>query len=260
MKKSKGLIICLFALILILAGGVGLSSAPKNPIIAKKLADSYAEEIVEYSSDSEEVESSNQLNTEENLNLCIIGNASESVAPDSASITAVIETLDLDIKKSKDSNFEIFDKIVDGLEKAGITKENIVVDSYTSYPSYDYSSGRNLIGYYSVTAFSFDVDNLNNLKNFIDVAMENGATSIRNVVYKISNIEEVYSNVMLSALENAKTKAQKISNRDDLQIKSIKEEYVYSCASLYKTYNEGLNDNSMVGNVDVQARVVVEFE
>ena len=45
-----------------------------------------------------------------------------------------------------------------------------------------------------------------------------------------------------------------------MQVKSIKEEYVYSCSSLYKTYNEGLDDTTMIGSVDVQARVVVEFK
>lgn len=79
------------------------------------------------------------------------------------------------------------------------------------------------------------------------------------MTYKVSNIDDIYADVLLSALENAKAKVQKVSGRDDLQVKSIKEEYVYSCTSLYKSYADGLGDNSMIGNVNVQAKVSVEF-
>lgn len=79
------------------------------------------------------------------------------------------------------------------------------------------------------------------------------------MTYKVSNIDDIYADVLLSALENAKAKAQKVSGRNDLQVKSIKEEYVYSCTSLYKSYTDGLGDNSMIGNVNVQAKVSVEF-
>lgn len=257
MRNTKRLIICSLAFILLFIGILGVTLAPKDPIIVKKLSSANAEEIVEY---TEEIPTKKIETIQDDLNLCIIGNATKSVTPDLARITAVIETLDLDIKKSKDTNFDIFDKVVDGLSKAGVSKDNIVVDSYTSYPSYDYNAGKTLVGYYSITTFSFDVESLDNLKNLIDVAMENGTTSIRNVVYKISNMEEVYADVLLDALENAKVKAQKISGKEDMQVKSIKEEYVYSCSSLYKTYNEGLDDTTMIGSVDVQARVVVEFK
>lgn len=196
--------------------------------------------------------------TDERMELCIIGNASKSVSPDYAKITAVIETLDSDMVKSKDTNFEIFEKVLKALKDKGIAEEDIVLDSYTSYPSYDYSMGKSLVGYYTLTTFTFNVDNLDNIKSFVDTATENGVTSIRNINYELSNMDEVYQEVLMMAIDNAKAKAEKISG-GEVTIKSVKEEYVYSCTSLYRTYAENISQ-SLVGCIDIEARVSVEFE
>ncbi len=194
----------------------------------------------------------------EKMELCIIGKASKNVSPDSAKVTAVIETLDSDMVKSKDNNFQAFDKVVNALKGAGLSDDKIVMDSFVSYPSYDYNGGKSLTGYYTITTISFDVDNIEKIKNLVDIVTENGATSIRNIQYCCSNLDEVYEEVLMMAIDNAKAKAEKIGG-GQLQIKSVKEEYVYSCSSLYRTYAENVS-NSLVGSIEVEARVNVEFE
>ena len=194
----------------------------------------------------------------EKMELCIIGKASKNVSPDSAKVTAVIETLDSDMVKSKDNNFQAFDKVVNALKGAGLSDDKIVMDSFVSYPSYDYNGGKSLTGYYTITTISFDVDNIEKIKNLVDIVTENGATSIRNIQYCCSNLDEIYEEVLMMAIDNAKAKAEKIGG-GQLQIKSVKEEYVYSCSSLYRTYAENVS-NSLVGSIEVEARVNVEFE
>lgn len=194
----------------------------------------------------------------EKMELCIIGKASKNVSPDSAKVTAVIETLDSDMVKSKDNNFQAFDKVVNALKGAGLSDDKIVMDSFVSYPSYDYNGGKSLTGYYTTTTISFDVDNIEEIKNLVDIVTENGATSIRNIQYCCSNLDEIYEEVLMMAIDNAKAKAEKIGG-GQLQIKSVKEEYVYSCSSLYRTYAENIS-NSLVGSIEVEARVNVEFE
>lgn len=261
----KRLLTTFFAFTLLLVGLFIVQDAPKKPIGAKQFSSS-AQEVIEYTDESGlsgdskiAVKTGDEIKNED-VQICVIGNATKSVAPDKAHITAVVQTLDMDMVKSKDDNFEIFNKCIDVLVKAGIAKENIVLDSYISYPSYDYNGGKTLVGYYSISTFSFDVENLSDMKKYIDTATENGVTSIRNIEYSLSNIDEVYSEVLNNAYQNAVAKAKNISGRDDLQVKKLKEEYVYSCTTLYKTYSEGLDNNNMIGNIDVQARVVVEFE
>ena len=192
--------------------------------------------------------------------ICIIGNAKKSLTPDSAVVTAVIETLDADIKNAKDKNFQQFNNVLAALNDSGIDSQSIVIESYTSYPSYDYTSGKTLVGYYSITSFTFEVSDLDNLKKYIDVATENGVSSIRSLNYKVSNLEEEYSNVLMSALENAKEKAAKLLGRDDLKVCNIKEESVYYSNSLYRSFAEELSSSALVGKLEVQAKVLVEFQ
>lgn len=213
------------------------------------------------SATNQQTDGENDANFCDELCICIIGSAKKSLTPDSAVVTAVIETLDADIKNSKDKNFELFSGAIDALKNNGVDSESIVIESYTSYPSYDYTSGKTLVGYYSITTFTFEVRDLDNLKKYIDVATESGVTSIRSLNYQVSNLEEEYSNVLMSALENAKEKAAKLLGRTDLKVCNIKEESVYFSNSLYRAYADKMSsDNALVGKLEVQARVVVEFQ
>ena len=190
----------------------------------------------------------------------VIGNATSSMKPDKAYVTVQIETLDSDMKKSKDDNFALFDKITNLLKENGLNDSDIVFDSFYSYPSYDYSGTRTLNGYYSQTTLTFAVNDLENLQNLISIVSENGITKVSNIRYEISTKDQVYSDVMLKALENAREKAKILTGKEDLSIKSIKEESVYSSSCLYKNYYEGANIADFLGDIEVEARVVVEFE
>lgn len=198
--------------------------------------------------------------SQQNYCVTVIGNATSSMKPDKAYVTVQIETLDSDMKKSKDDNFALFDKITGVLKENGLNDSDIVFDSFYSYPSYDYSGTRTLNGYYSQTTLTFAVNNLENLQNLISIVSENGITKVSNIRYEISTKDQVYSDVMLKALENAKEKAKALTGKEDLSIKSIKEESVYSSSCLYKSYYEGANIADFLGDIEVEARVVVEFE
>lgn len=248
----KKYLLSLFALVLLVAGLTGTPIQKDKPIISKQMMAS-AEEVVEYTSDESTEE-------KDEICICVIGNASKSVSPDRACITARIETLDLDLVKSKDNNFVAFEESLKSLEKAGISRENVIMESFTSYPSYDYSNAKTLAGYYSVTTFSFSIDNLEDTKKVIDAVTENGVTSISSVRYEVSNMEDEYSNVLMSALENAKMKAGKMLGREDLSVMKIREETVYCSNNLYRSYEAGLSSTAYVGKVEIKARVVVDFE
>ena len=202
------------------------------------------------------------LTSESQQNYCVtvIGNATSSMKPDKAYVSVQIETLDSDMKKSKDDNFALFDKITNLLKENGLNDSDIVFDSFYSYPSYDYCGTRTLNGYYCQTTLTFAVNDLENLQNLISIVSESGITKVSNIRYEISTKDQVYSDVMLKALENAKEKAKALTGKEDLSIKSIKEESVYSSSYLYKSYYEGANIADFLGDIEVEARVVVEFE
>ena len=280
MKKANitigGLIMkkCLLSLILVaLLGTSGVvASAPikkdDKPIVVDKVC--YAEEIIEYESDDNIIKVDNEdetTNTEkENVDecedcatICVMGKATSSVSPDSATICGVIEVLDTDISISKENNFSAFDKVVSALKESGLNEEQISLEYFSCCPSYDYSSGRTLQGYMTSTTFTVKVDNIENLKTYIDVMTENGTTGICNIQYQLSTMEEEYSNALASAYENAKSKANKLLGQDNLKLVSIKEEMVFASNNLCRSYVEGVSAGLM-GKIQIEARVFAEFE
>ena len=190
-------------------------------------------------------------------NLTITGNSTIYATPDRAEISARIETLDMDNVKSKNENFEIFDKVVKALIDAGISKENITLDYYSSYPNYDYNNGKTLLGYHTSTTFSVYVDNLD-IKSYVDIWTENGATSINSVTYSLSNLDSVYNDAIKKAILNAEEKA-KFLGYENLTAIGLKEETVYSSGSLYRSYSENSTGSELIGKISVNAKVTVNF-
>ena len=192
----------------------------------------------------------------ENGRITVIGNASISATPDHAKISAEVQTLNMDSATSKNENFEIFEKVINSLTEAGIEKNEITLDYFTSYASYDYNNGKTLLGYYTTTDFSFNVENLDKTKNLIDTLISNGAT-VKSITYNLSNMEEKYNEVLNLAVENAMTKGKLLGGE---KVVEIKEENTFSSPTLYKCYYEGISSNELVGQLTINCRVTVIFE
>lgn len=251
----KRLYIFMFALMLCVTGLAMAHIVPEKPIPVKKMY-AFAEEVDVFEGDVIEYEGEDSL---DNIFISVIGNAKKSFSPDSAVVNAVIETLDSDMVKSKDDNFDKFQSTISRLKDLEIAEDNITLGYFSTYPSYDYSSCGTLMGYHTTLNFSFKVDNLDNLKEVINAITESGVTCIQDIRYQISNLDEEYEEVLKEAVENAKTKAAKLLNKEDLRVVRIKEENIYYCSDLYRNYAEEL-ENNLLGKIEIKARVNVVFE
>lgn len=258
---------------LLLVGGVG-GAVKRKPIEAREMAHAQVieyEEGVEENNDTivdekfenkilnESLQKVSAENVEEDVNICIFGNAKLSLSPDRAKISACIQFLESELDKAKENNFQAFEKLIKALKEIGIDENAITLTHFNCHPNYNYDCGRKIVGYYSTTSFTVKVDALDKIKECVSVMTENGVTEINDIVYEVSNLDEEYSVALKNAVENAKEKAGKLLNRDDLKIVSVKEEYVYSCNSLYRTYAGEMSASDLVGKIEVEARVLVEF-
>ncbi|MCI8555522.1 MAG: SIMPL domain-containing protein [Clostridia bacterium] len=280
----KGKRIALSAVIIMLVcllvvGGVS-SAYRKRPIEVKEFSNA---QVIEYESEEEILETAEEETKEvggeiiegeeeslpnvktdlsEQINkvsICVYGNSKVSLSPDRAKISARIETLDGEMAKAKEANFATFDKVIAALKEIGIEEEQIVLKHFNCHPNYDYDYGRNIIGYYSTITFDVKLDGLDKVKECASVLTENGVTNISDVIYEVSNLDEEYNNALMAAVENSKEKAAKVLGRNDLKIVSVKEEYVYSCNSLYRNYMDDMSASDLIGKLEIEARVLVEF-
>lgn len=268
MKKSL-LSLFVIALASLTAFNVGVTEDKKKPIIVDKLA--FAEEIIEYTieEENEGADIANDITNddtnnetpqvdENNASICVFGKAKISLSPDTAKISAKIETFNSDMASSKEENVKIFECAVGKLKDLAIQEDKISLDYFCCQPSYDFEDGRKLTGYFSTTTFSFEINDLNNIDNCIDNLIACGVTNICDVNYYLSNIDEQYTNALKNALDNARAKAEKILMRDDLKLKSVREEIVYS-NNFCRAFIERLTA-PLLGKVDIEARVLAEFE
>lgn len=260
----------LFMAGVMLLGGLGASMlAPtrddKKPIVVDKMC--YAEEkVFQYEEEPlKEYEVVTSLDVKEDeecedcVSICVRGSYTSMVSPDKATIYAVIENLDTDMKNSKELNYTAFDKVVSSLKGRGLSEEQICLEYFSCCPSYDYSNGRTLQGYMTSTSFTVQVDEIGNLKTYIDAMTENGVTSICNIKYELSDMEEQYSQALSGAYENARTKAEKLLGNEDLKLVRIREEMVFSSNNLCRSYVEGVSTD-LIGKVQIEAMVSAEFE
>jgi len=263
-QKMKKNIFCLLLTLLIGIGAFNISVPvrdDKKPIVVDKMC--YAEEIVEYEGEDESkieiTESEDDEECDECVSICVQGKSITSFSPDKATIFAVIENIDTEMTNSKELNYTSFDKVVSALKDAGLNEDQICLEYFSCCPSYDYTSGRTLQGYMTSTSFTVKVDDISNIKTIVDVMTKNGVTSVCNIQYELSTMEEEYSNALTQAYENAKIKAQKLLGEEKLKLVKIKEEMVFSRNNILRSYVEGSSSN-LVGKIEIEARVFAEFE
>lgn len=269
--KKKSIFISILTLVLCVTMLTGIVAPKKKPIIANEMAK--AEEVIEYTYEDENdsnIVSDDQENllndtiSDQNIDdchtcICVIGKAKLTLSPDMATITACIEKFNEDINISKNETLEILNNVINALKSQGVAQEKISLDYFNAGPSYDFSVGHQPIGFYSKSCFSFEVDNLEDIPNYISTLTENGVTNICDICYSLSNIEEEYNNALIQALDNAKAKASAIFKNDNLKICGIREEYVYSANTLCRKYVEDIS-SSLIGKVEIEACVNVEFK
>ena len=200
------------------------------------------------------------LDEEDDASICVIGNASLSLSPDSAKICVKIEKLSEEITQSKTQCFETFEKAVEALKGIEISEDEICLNYFNCYPEYNFESGRKLTGYFSDISFCVTVKSLDNINNVVNSLLESGVTSIYEINYQVTDLENAYSQALSQALDNAKTKASKLLGRDDLKIARINEERIFTSNNMYRSYAEEYSTSPLIGKINIEARVVVEFQ
>lgn len=236
MKKNLVAIFCLLSCLFVFGFA---HVVPQKPVPSKKL-DTYAEETV--------------IEDETNdPHFSVFGYSSKILTPDIACISANLETQGESFDLAVENQKTAYQNLVDDLAENGIEKSDIELICSTSFADdfwLNHQEGRFL----SVYNFAINVKNLNNLQNISNVLVENNV-KIMGIKYLVSNIDEEYSMLVDSAIENARARAFQICNRDDLQVVDIREKSV-----LFKSdysLNE-LGDKNKSVNLKAKVRVIFQ--
>lgn len=161
-------------------------------------------------------------NNEKDYNIKVWGEGSETAKADEAIISLGVVTKDKNIKKAKEENALLLNKIIEGLIKIGIDEEDIETAAYTITPMYDYQNGEKIFRGYEVKhILEISVKDINKAGEVIDVATKSGANVVNYIRFTVANPEFYYNKALEKAILNAKEKADVVAETLGVEINEI---------------------------------------
>jgi uncharacterized protein YggE len=140
--------------------------------------------------------------------MSVEGKGSLEVQPDLAYVTLGVISEGKDLKMVQRENAIKISEVISAVERAGVSKKNIKTQEYTVEPQYNYIDGKEIfMGYKVSNILSLKVENLMDLGQIIDAAVESGANSVRSINFNVSDEGKYYTKALNLAAESAVTKA-----------------------------------------------------
>ena len=142
--------------------------------------------------------------------------ASSEISPDIAEISFAVKTSDIkSMQKATIANKEISDKVLNEL-KSLINKNNgdyIKTSDFNATPVYSYSSSKKNFEKYEVSnRVVVHTKSIDKIGMMIDKAIEAGATNVDNLSFSVSNYESQCNDLIKTATEKAKSRANVIAD------------------------------------------------
>lgn len=152
-----------------------------------------------------------------------------------AQVEVVPDTVDFDVEvvtTSKESmakaiaeNKQISGKVYNNLKK--VTEQtkgdSLKTSNYSAVPVYRYNNSKKVFDYYEVkNSVKVHTKNIAKVGQMIDTAMNDGATSVNNVTYSISEYENECQKLLAETAQKAKNQAYSIAESIGSTITGIK--------------------------------------
>ncbi|MCL2847232.1 MAG: SIMPL domain-containing protein [Firmicutes bacterium] len=198
--------------------------------------------------------------------LVVTGTASTTVQPDFAIVNFSVETSNKNLENAQNENATTMQNIKSALSLHNLSEKNLTTNWFNIYPEHDYYNGEKSTGHRVSYQFSLKVKEFDNVGKIIDILITNGANMISGAQFGIEYSSTAYIETLTKAVENAKQKANilsNITNIDDLKIVTIKEmpnghiEFArYDSAMYCGTGNTSIMQNG----IDITATVKVVFK
>ncbi len=170
---------------------------------------------------------------EKAVHVNLIGEYNRLVEPDTAKINITIVEKGKENEKVKEALIESAAEIKQSLLSSDYKDSlgNITSDTFHINPDYDYETWTEVIGYSGYQDMSITVKNMNYLNEIVGIITDFEEIEYYYTDYTLSNYDEVYEEVLVSAIKNANDKADKIGyafGYGDYNIEHIEENYTYS--------------------------------
>lgn len=155
-----------------------------------------------------------------NREIRVTGEGVLSVQPDQAEVSLGVSSEGMELKEVQRENGAVITQIIQAVQSVGVKAEDIQTIEYSIYPVYDFvDNTQTLRGYKVNHILNIPVTDIQNVGLVVDTAVSNGANTVSNISFSISNRQIVYQQALAMAVENAILKASTIARK--LQIRLI---------------------------------------
>lgn len=205
------------------------------------------------------IENSNKK-ISENQFIKVTGTGIVKIAPEIAKIRFSIETQDNSLNKTNKTHQEKIKKLTSIL-----SGNNLTTIYFNSYPIYNYENGKDIVAYEIYNTFEIITENIEELPVIIDNLLSNNVSNIESIDYTLKDNSTAYSTALQFALENAKNKAQTLTqNASNLKvIKICEQNYFYNPISypvmLLTKNSNNLNYIFTPSEIEIIANIEVDF-
>ncbi len=154
-----------------------------------------------------------------NNNIKVLGRGTINAAPDSAEILVGVITDGKVLSETQEKNSMITSQVIKSINRIGILPKDIQTQNYNVRLIYDYVDGRQILKGYEVNNYlKITIKNIDDVGIIIDTAVENGANSISDIKFIVSDASKYYYEALKLAVEDAKKKAKVIANEFNIKL------------------------------------------
>ena len=167
-----------------------------------------------------------QSDLSERGSLSVIGNGSVMAEPDMAIVNIGVEFTADSAREAQVQAAEAIALILEALDEAGVAPRDIQTLSYSMFPRFDHTMvwispmpvDPVKVGYTVVHILNITIRDIDDVGEIIEAATTAGANRTSNVIFDITNREELYLEALELAIADGVRKAQAIAGVLDITI------------------------------------------
>ena len=167
-----------------------------------------------------------------NSTLSVIGNAEAMVKPDKVTLTLSVETTNKTANAALTANSETMNNVLDALKSSGVKENETNTSFFNISPNYNITQeedslpieSSDIISYTVTNSITIDSNNLMNVSQWIDTAVQAGANDVSSISFIISDkkSELIKNDLLRQAIMNAKNKADIAASALGLEVAGVR--------------------------------------
>ncbi|USE00908.1 oxidative stress defense protein [Vibrio sp. SCSIO 43133] len=143
--------------------------------------------------------------------------------PDMAEFSVRVVQSQMNADQAKQGVDSVVDKFLSGLMSEGIEKKDIQSSNLYLSPQYHYpEKGKpELVGYRASRTVTVQVMDLENLNNYLDLALESGINQVDNIQLKVKDQGQYQEAARIAAIKDAQSKAASLAKGFDQNLGKV---------------------------------------